>query len=170
MIREAVADDAARLAEFAERCFRGAFENDIRPAEMARYLPSAFGETIQRTEIIDPGTVMLLAQAGHDLAGYAHVRRQSAPEHIPSASPIELKRFYVATEWHGRGLAQQLMNSVIGVAEKLDGDLVWLGVWEWNARAISFYSKSHFVDAGSHPFLLGDEEQTDRIMIRRLAR
>lgn len=170
VIRQAVAEDAAELADFAERCFRGTFENDIRPPDMARYLRGAFGEAIQRAEIVDPHAAMLLASTTDGLAGYAHVRRWRAPVAIQPSSHVELKRFYVAPEWHGQGLAVRLMSSVIEVAERFGADLVWLAVWEWNHRAISFYSRSHFTAAGTQPFLLGGEEQTDRVMIRRLNR
>lgn len=169
VIRRAVAEDAAQLADFAERCFRGTFKNDIRPPDMTRYVGGAFGEAIQCAEIVHPEAVILLAVAADEIVGYAHVRRNDAPVDMLSSSQIELKRFYVAREWHGQGLARPLMNSVIEVAETFGGDLVWLAVWEWNSRAISFYTKSRFVDAGTHPFVLGDEEQTDRVMVRRLA-
>jgi ribosomal protein S18 acetylase RimI-like enzyme len=43
---------------------------------------------------------------------------------------------------------------------------IWLGVWEHNPRAIAFYLKCGFVDVGRHPFQLGRDVQTDRIMSR----
>ena len=41
---------------------------------------------------------------------------------------------------------------------------LWLGVWEHNPRGIRFYEKCSFVDEGSHPFRIGSDVQTDRIM------
>jgi ribosomal protein S18 acetylase RimI-like enzyme len=41
---------------------------------------------------------------------------------------------------------------------------IWLGVWERNARAIAFYHKQGFVQAGTQRFLLGDDLQTDWVM------
>ena len=32
-------------------------------------------------------------------------------------------------------------------------------------RAIRFYTKSGFVDMGSHDFVLGTDRQTDRVMV-----
>jgi ribosomal protein S18 acetylase RimI-like enzyme len=168
LIRQATALDAAMLAEFAERCFRGTFARDNRPDDMERYVSAAFGVAVQRAEITDPGAVVLLAETGNELAGYAHVRRWIAPAEIQSSSPIELKRFYIAPAWHGQGLASRLMEAVVDVAEQFGGDVIWLAVWERNPRAISFYRKCGFTNAGSQPFLLGDDEQTDRIMIRRM--
>ncbi|MEG2102651.1 MAG: GNAT family N-acetyltransferase, partial [Flavobacterium sp.] len=41
---------------------------------------------------------------------------------------------------------------------------IWLGVWEENIRALSFYKKNGFVEFDKHIFVLGDEEQTDLLM------
>jgi diamine N-acetyltransferase len=41
---------------------------------------------------------------------------------------------------------------------------VWLGVWEKNLAAISFYEKRGFHKMGSHSFRMGDEIQNDVIM------
>lgn len=43
---------------------------------------------------------------------------------------------------------------------------MWLGVWEKNESAIRFYKGLGFVLHGAHSFYLGDEEQTDLIMIK----
>jgi ribosomal protein S18 acetylase RimI-like enzyme len=44
---------------------------------------------------------------------------------------------------------------------------VWLGVWEKNLRAISFYEKNGFIAFDQHIFQLGDDRQTD-IMMKKL--
>ena len=41
---------------------------------------------------------------------------------------------------------------------------LWLGVWEFNTRAIEFYHRQGFVDVGNKEFMLGSELQTDLIM------
>jgi len=70
--------------------------------------------------------------------------------------------------WHGRGIAQRLMQATIDEAAAAGATTVWLGVWEHNARAIAFYGKHGFVDVGSHEFLVGSDPQTDRVMVRNL--
>ena len=42
---------------------------------------------------------------------------------------------------------------------------MWLGVWERNARARSFYRRQGFVAVGDHVFMLGEDAQTDIIII-----
>ena len=41
----------------------------------------------------------------------------------------------------------------------------WLGVWDQNARAIRFYEKAGFADAGEISFQLGDDVQSDRLLV-----
>jgi ribosomal protein S18 acetylase RimI-like enzyme len=43
---------------------------------------------------------------------------------------------------------------------------LWLGVWERNVRAISFYERWQFKAVGDHEFRLGSDYQTDLIMAR----
>ena len=45
---------------------------------------------------------------------------------------------------------------------------LWLGVWERNERAIAFYRKCGFRDAGTHVFTLGRDRQRDLVLERPL--
>jgi len=87
------------------------------------------------------------------------------PDCVSDRSAIELVRFYVDRSLHGSGVARTLMNAVDAAAASR-ARTIWLGVWEHNPRAIAFYLKCGFVDVGSHPFQLGRDLQTDRIMSR----
>jgi ribosomal protein S18 acetylase RimI-like enzyme len=49
-------------------------------------------------------------------------------------------------------------------------DVMWLGVWERNERAIAFYRKWAFREFGSHAFLLGKDLQNDLLMARPVSR
>jgi len=77
-------------------------------------------------------------------------------------------RFCVDRPWHGRGLAQTLMAATADTARAAGGSTLWLGVWERNGRAIAFYRKCGFEDVGTHSFVLGDDHQRDRVLVRRL--
>jgi ribosomal protein S18 acetylase RimI-like enzyme len=87
---------------------------------------------------------------------------------VSGAEPIELWRFYVAHQWHGRGIAQSLMDRVKTEARLRGAKTLWLGVWERNDRARAFYVKCGFTDAGEHIFLFGTDPQTDLVMVAPL--
>jgi len=170
IIRRADERDAARLAELAETTFRDSFAAMNTPENMDAHCSSAYGEAIQAREILDPSTTTLICEDDGEFVGYAQLRWGSAPEHLVGANPMEIQRIYVVRAWHGRGLAQRLMGEALAHAGRGGADLVWLGVWELNPRAIAFYRKSGFEESGSHLFVVGDDPQRDVIMIRPVAR
>jgi GNAT superfamily N-acetyltransferase len=168
-IRLASSDDAATLAELAARTFRDAFGADNRPEDLALHLASAYGPAQQARELADPEMITLVAEADGTLIAFAQLRRGMPPATVVTPAPIELSRFYLASDWHGRGLAQRLMARVVDEAQGMGAATLWLGVWERNPRAIAFYRKAGYVEVGTHVFVVGTDPQTDRIMTRSLA-
>jgi len=81
---------------------------------------------------------------------------------------LEIERFYVPKEFHGKSVGQILYDKAIQVAKQKNAECVWLGVWEENSRAISFYKKNGFVAFDKHIFKLGNDEQTDIMMKLKL--
>jgi ribosomal protein S18 acetylase RimI-like enzyme len=165
-IRAGVATDAAVLAELAARTFRETFAADNRPEDMALHTAQAYGTSQQKRELDDPEVSTLLVEVDGELAGYAQLRSGVAPACVTGEAPVELWRFYIARQWHGRGVAQALMRRVESDAYRRGGRTLWLGVWERNERAKAFYNKNGFTDVGSHTFMVGTDPQTDRIMVR----
>lgn len=171
-IRAATPADADALSELAARTFWDTFAADNSPDDIAAYMSATFTPQLQAAELVGPGAVVLVATvdgSGDDLIAYAHIGAGPAPEPVSGPEPaIELRRFYVTAEWHGLGVAQQLMQRVWSAAGELGGRTLWLGVWERNARAIAFYRKVGFRHVGSQPFQLGRDMQTDWVMVRML--
>ena len=167
-IRRAGEADTAPLARFAAQTFSDTFGADNNPEDMAMFLSSTFGFEHQRREILDSRWINLLAELDGSLVGYAQLRHEEIPECVTGPAPIELYRFYVGKNWHGHGIAQQLMAAVKVVAIEAGAQTLWLGVWEHNPRASAFYTKCGFHDVGSHDFMLGTDRQTDRILTTSL--
>jgi ribosomal protein S18 acetylase RimI-like enzyme len=163
-IRRAQPADAGNLARFAARTFFETYADANDPADMAQHLSAKYSEAIQDGEIRNPMGVYLLAELEGELAGYAYLLFQHAPEGVALDRPIELVRFYVAREWHGRGVAQALMAACVAEARRRGGRTLWLAVWQQNDRAISFYRKAGFDRAGTVHFRLGSQLQDDHLM------
>jgi diamine N-acetyltransferase len=172
-IRQTTIQDAAELSAFAERVFVETFADGNTIDDMTAYARSTFSLEHQLREIADPGAFLLLAYASDgDLAGYSHVMSEPLPSEVADPTPdittVEIRRFYVAKEWQGAGLARQLMDESKHHAAARGARRVWLGVWEHNPRAIAFYRKQGFETIGTHPFLLGGDLQTDLVMAMSL--
>ena len=106
----------------------------------------------------------LLAELDGALIGYGLLRFEHPPDGTQLDRPVELVRFYIAREWHGRGMAQSLMTACVDEASRRGGRTLWLAVWQRNERAIAFYRKSGFTVAGAVNFRLGSQLQDDHMM------
>jgi diamine N-acetyltransferase len=168
VIRAAGPDDAPALAALATRTFQDTYAAFNTPENMAAHLAQTFSPEKQRQEIEDPTGFVLLAEAG-ELIAYAQVTGGHVPADVRDPGALELKRFYVDRAWHGLGVAQRLMTETIRTAAQRGAATVWLTVWDQNPRAIAFYRKAGFEQVGLHPFQLGNEVQTDLLLIRRTA-
>lgn len=164
-IRKGVTADATVLAKFSSRVFQEAFGADNRPDDMRAHLAATFGVRQQTSELNDPAAITLLAEHEGTLIAYALVRRSTPPRCVTHASPVELHRFYVDRPYHGKGVAQLLMAAVNQAAYELHGKYIWLSTWERNLRAIAFYTKAGFTDAGTADFFVGSDRQRDRILV-----
>ena len=166
--RNAVAEDAEALVEFAARIYYQTFASSNTPDNMRAYLNTAFTLPQFKAELNDPSAIFILAELEGHLAGYAKLFPDKAPECIHGAAPIELVRFYVDQHWHGSGLASALMELCLAEARQRGFKTIYLGVWERNFRAQAFYRKWDFVRVGEHIFQMGDDPQTDWWMTRRI--
>ena len=164
-IRAGVTSDAPALTEFAARTFTEAFGADNRPEDLQAHLAASFNVARQTTALNDPNVATLLATMDQKLLAYAEVRRQSPPPCVTHEKPIELHRFYVDHRVHGQGVAQHLMAAVHEAAHAFQGRHLWLSVWERNPRAIAFYKKEGFTDVGRKDFYVGQDCQSDRVLV-----
>ena len=166
-VRVASPDDCEQLAELAANSFTDAFAADNYPADMQEYIHQAFSAEVLYAELNQSNSTFLVATLENgDLVGYAKLREGLVDESVTGPNPVELERLYVANSAIGTGVGAKLMSRVLAEARSGGADTLWLGVWEKNDRAISFYKKWGFADVGSHVFRLGSDDQTDIIMSR----
>ena len=176
VIRRATVNDAAVLATLGARTFIETFGPDNSAADMELYVDRTYGVAQQRAEVEQAGNVFLIGEVDGQAAAYAFLRPAPLPigaaGELPgdSTSVIEIARFYVDSPFHGQGVAQALMDAAAENAAQLGAETLWLAVWERNARAIRFYGRQGFRDVGGKTFLLGNDLQHDRVMVRSLTR
>ena len=167
-IREATIADVAVLSELARRTFYDTFASTNDATDMALHLAEAFGIDQQTRELNDRDITTLLVEEGGEAIAFAQLRSGHVPDCVSGADPIELWRFYVTQQWHGKGIARLLMDRVCTEARLRGARTLWLGVWEKNARARAFYAKCGFTDVGDHLFFFGTDPQTDLVMASSL--
>jgi ribosomal protein S18 acetylase RimI-like enzyme len=167
-LRRAVVGDAPSLSVLAERTFRDAFGARNSPSNMDLHCSRVFGSDIQQREIEDRELVTTIAEAENQMIGFSQLRFASRHSSVAAERPAELKRLYVIAEWHGRDVGRNLMQDVIGTAAREGCDVLWLGVWEHNPKAMAFYRKFGLEVVGTHAFMLGQDRQRDLVMSMKL--
>ncbi len=135
---------------------------------MNQYLEEGFSVEKLTTELNDPNAEFYFATLNEEAIGYLKLNFGASQTELKDDKAIEIERIYVSKEYHGQSVGQLLYDKAIEVAKQKNANLVWLGVWEENPRAISFYKKNGFVEFDKHIFKLGTDEQTDIMMKLRL--
>jgi ribosomal protein S18 acetylase RimI-like enzyme len=164
-IRRATGADAEPLAELALRSFMDAFAAQNQPDDVAAYTSRVYGPAQQAAEIANPDIVTLVGEVDGRMAAYAQVRWIPPGPGVVGTEPVEIMRFYVDRPWHGRGIAQRMMDAVLRTAREEGARTAWLAVWEHNPRAMAFYARRGFRVVGAQDFWLGSDRQNDKVMM-----
>ena len=154
------------LAALGAATFVETFGADNSPEDIKAYVEKNFRADVQSRELDDPSVVVFVAEVDDMPAGFAKLQRSDAPACVEGAAPIEIARIYVGAAHHGRGIGAALMNACLDRARSLGATTIWLGVWERNERAQTFYRRFGFADRGDHVFTVGSDDQRDIIMAR----
>ena len=116
----------------------------------------------------EENSIFLIAEIENESAGYAKITLGAIEDGITAEKPIELNRLYSKQEFLGKGVGARLMDECFRIAKENDCDVMWLGVWEFNPRAQTFYRKYGFYEVGRHIFQLGSDAQTDLLMQKEI--
>ena len=160
--------DIETLVSLSIKTFRDTFDEFNSPQNMLLYINKTFTMKRIEQEMKEPGTVFFLAFDGRRAAGYAKIRSSVRQANQNPDSGLEIERLYAHKDYIGKRVGHILLQTCLAFARKKGLRSLWLGVWEKNTRAISFYEKHGFVRFGEHPFILGHDEQTDWLMRKDL--
>jgi ribosomal protein S18 acetylase RimI-like enzyme len=158
------------LAALAARTFSDAFIADNRPEDIAAYVGQAFTPSQMLAELRMPTSLVLLAcdpaAQPEQVYGYGRLVTHSHHPSLQGQQTLELNRLYVEQQAIGHGYGAALMTASLEEAIARHCDTIWLGVWEHNTRAQTFYQRWGFQTVGSQSFVLGADVQTDWVMER----
>ena len=167
-IEKVTIDELDQLQDISKATFYETFASGNAEENMNKYLNEGFSVNRLTNEINDKNTDFYFASIDGKVIGYLKLNFGQSQTELQNDNSIEIERIYVLKEYHGKNVGQSLYNKALSVAQYKQADYVWLGVWEQNPRAISFYRKNGFVEFDKHIFKLGDEEQTDIMMRLKL--
>lgn len=156
--------EIAQLQIIGRQTFFETFADGNSVENMQKYLEEGFTIDKLTAELTNPNSEFYFVKLDNRVIGYLKINFGQAQTELNDSKALEIERIYVLKEFHGRKVGQNLYNKALDIAKKTNADYLWLGVWEENPRAISFYKKNGFVEFDKHIFKLGDDEQTDIMM------
>jgi ribosomal protein S18 acetylase RimI-like enzyme len=136
---------------------------------MKMYIEKYFERKILFQELESEDNFFFIANIDGVTVGYMKLRIPQEHHHgLKDKRSVELERIYVLKNHQRTGLGYRLMQHALHYALEHDYDILWLGVWQKNEKAIRFYQRCGFEIFGEHKFILGTEEQIDWLMKKEL--
>ncbi len=162
-IRRVTIKDVSALSAIARQTFYDTFNGTCTEEDMQFFLDNYYSEEKLGKELVNDQNLFFFAEADGLLVAYLQFMEDySNFAEIKKWKALELKRIYVLASFHGMGIAQKLMDFMLNFATENKYEVVWLGVWEHNVRALKFYAKYGFENSGfTHDFPIGNTPQTD---------
>jgi len=167
-IKYAEIPDAELIADMSRQTFYDTFAAVNTKEDMDKFMNEQFNRETLIKEVGAPGNLFLLAYDGEEPLGYVRIREGERHSEFENQTSIEIARIYATKSSIGKGVGKALMQECIRIAKEMKRDIIWLGVWEKNDRAIEFYRKWGFEKFAEHDFVLGDDVQTDWLMSRKV--
>lgn len=163
-IRVATKNDAVLIADISRQTFYETFAADNTKEDMDKFLSQQFTRGKLILEVGVPENTFLLAYKEDEIAGYVKLRNTRPPSSLQNNNALEIARIYSMKHMIGTGVGKTLMQACVDLAKENGKEILWLGVWERNQRAIDFYTKWGFEKFAETQFLLGNDRQTDWLM------
>jgi len=168
VIKRVTLNDIDQLQKIGKLTFHETFSAANSEENMTKYLDEKLSIEKLTTELKDNNAEFYFATLDDTVIGYVKLNFRQSQTELQDDKAIEIERIYVLKDFHGKSVGQILYDHAIHIARRKNTDFVWLGVWEENPRAISFYRKNGFVEFDKHVFKLGNDEQTDIMMKLKL--
>lgn len=161
--------DAEIIADMSRQTFYETFAAYNTKENMDKFLEESFSRKVLIEEVGAKDNIFLLAYDDDEPVGYVRMRENNIPPQLDNKNAMEIARIYATAGSIGKGVGKHLMQKCIDIAIEKKKELLWLGVWEHNRRAIDFYTKWGFEKFGTHIFMLGTDPQQDWLMRKQLA-
>ena len=163
-IRKAALSDLESLQIIGKQTFTETFAAVNTAENLSNYIAQSFNAEQVAKELTNPESFFYLAVLDTKIIGYLKINFGKAQTELLNKDAMEIHRIYVLQEYHGKKVGQLFVDHVLEIAHQRQVEYIWLGVWEENHRALSFYTKNEFIEFDKHVFTLGDDIQTDLLL------
>lgn len=155
-IRSADLNDTNLIAVLGATTFYEAYREQDESHNLANYIIENFSPAQIRVELADRNSIFFIAYRDRKAVGYAKLRENSKAECVADENTIELQRLYVLPAVYGANTGARLLRRCFAAAKDRNYDSLWLSVWQENKRALRFYEKHGFRQAGTATFVYAE--------------
>lgn len=167
-VRYATENDALLIADLSRQTFYETFAEQNAKEDMDLFLGVQFTRGRLMLEVGKPENIFILIYHEKEAVGYVKLRKSRHPKTLAAKKPLEIARLYALKKYIGKGVGKLLMETSLTIARQQNFDVVWLGVWKENKRAIDFYTKWGFTIFDQCDFVLGNDLQKDWLMKKEI--
>ena len=167
-IKKCMLEDLSDLQSISYDTFNETFKEQNSEENLNAYLEKAFTLNQLGKELSHESSHFFFIIVRGEIAGYLKVNMDDAQTEEMGDEALEIERIYIKERYKRLGLGKSLLKHAYDMAFAYEKNSIWLGVWERNHQALAFYTRMGFIKRGAHSFFMGDEEQTDYIMVKEL--
>ncbi|MBI3139826.1 MAG: GNAT family N-acetyltransferase [Sphingobacteriales bacterium] len=162
--KPANADDWAVIRHIAYTTWPDTFGHIITADQLDYMLNLIYNEESIRSQMSEKGHHYLLATLQEDPIGFV-----SYEIHFNSQPQLMIHKFYLLPEFQGVGIGTKALNLLSEIARKNGDKLLRLKVYYKNAKAIGFYERYGFRNAGSEETNIGNNYNIlDNVMVKEV--
>jgi ribosomal protein S18 acetylase RimI-like enzyme len=152
------------LRTISTQTFTETFAHQNSESDIHKYVSEKLSVEQLSKELNSKGSSFYFLKLNTQIIGYLKLNTGEAQTELKNSTSIEIERIYIKKEFHSKGFGELLLKHAIDVAKQQQVHYIWLGVWEENFKAISFYKRNGFHQFDTHIFKLGEDEQLDILM------
>ncbi len=163
-VKEASINDAEVISKLSTETFFETYSWYNTKQNMLEYTQKYFSIEQTKKDFAETNTRFFMAYAEKELMGYAKLRIFEHIEELKGKRHIEVERIYVQKKHQDKKVGYAIIKKCIEFAKTKNYEIIWLGVWEQNLKALAFYIRVGFEKFGLHTFHLGNDAQSDYLM------
>lgn len=165
VIRPADITDINNIAVLKQQVWIATYAVEGLRNEFSNYVLSEFRLENIRATIFNQNKILLIAQIDNHIIGCVEIDFKSeCPIPFKQNCP-EITVLYVLDRFIGMGVGSDLLNEALSEIKKRNMNSTWLTVYHKNEKAIEFYKKKDFKQAGITDFEMDGNKYENKIMM-----
>ena len=167
-LKKCTLEGLEQLQKISIELFTDTFKDQNTEEDLKNYLEEAYNSVQLKKELTNKNSAFFFLLDNEEIVGYLKLNIGDAQTEDIAENAVEIERIYIKRDRKRKGYGTFLIEKAKQFAKEKNKKVIWLGVWEENLSALSFYKKNGFIQVSSHSFFMGEDEQTDLIMTKTI--